>query len=150
MTVEFHRAIPILRMFDVEKAKQFYVNFLGFKIDWEHRFDAEAPLYVQISRGNLIFHLSEHHGDGSPGTTVFVVLGGLRAFHQEISAKGYRFFRPQIQRVPWNADLMEVQDPFGNRIRFNEYGPAKESGRQVQTGKKVQKKNARKPAGSRP
>jgi catechol 2,3-dioxygenase-like lactoylglutathione lyase family enzyme len=146
---EFHRTIPILRMFDVEKAKQFYVGFLGFKIDWEHRFDADAPLYLQISRGNLMFHLSEHHGDGTPGTTVFVVLDGLRKFHQEISAKGYRFFRPQIHRVPWNADLMEVQDPFGNRIRFNEYGPAKKPRRQAQTGKKVQKKNARKPAGSR-
>src|SRR5437773_10613657 len=31
-------AIPILRIFSIEKAKEFYLDFLGFSIDWEHRF----------------------------------------------------------------------------------------------------------------
>ncbi len=31
------RATPILRIFDEAKAKEFYVGFLGFKVDWEHR-----------------------------------------------------------------------------------------------------------------
>jgi hypothetical protein len=31
--------IPILRIFSVEKAKEFYCGFLGFTVDWEHRFD---------------------------------------------------------------------------------------------------------------
>jgi catechol 2,3-dioxygenase-like lactoylglutathione lyase family enzyme len=38
--------IPILRMFDIRKAKEFYVDFLGFKVDWEHRFGPEFPLYM--------------------------------------------------------------------------------------------------------
>jgi len=38
------RTIPIMRIFDVEKAKQFYLGFLGMKIDWEHRFEPEAPV----------------------------------------------------------------------------------------------------------
>ncbi len=42
--------VPILRIFDVERAKAFYVGFLGFTIDWEHRFDEKAPLYMQVSR----------------------------------------------------------------------------------------------------
>ncbi|WP_338260199.1 glyoxalase superfamily protein, partial [Bacillus anthracis] len=25
---------PIFRIFDIEKAKLFYVGFLGFKLDW--------------------------------------------------------------------------------------------------------------------
>jgi len=29
--------VPILRMFDETVAKEFYVGFLGFKVDWEHR-----------------------------------------------------------------------------------------------------------------
>jgi len=28
--------------------------------------------------------------------------------------------RPGIERAPWNADVMEVVDPFGNRLRFKE------------------------------
>lgn len=27
--------IPILRIFDVDKAKEFYIQWLGFKIDFE-------------------------------------------------------------------------------------------------------------------
>jgi catechol 2,3-dioxygenase-like lactoylglutathione lyase family enzyme len=36
------QAIPIFRIFDVAKAKEFYVGFLGFQVDWEHRFDETA------------------------------------------------------------------------------------------------------------
>ena len=28
--------IPILRIFDVSKAKEFYIDWLGFKINFEH------------------------------------------------------------------------------------------------------------------
>jgi catechol 2,3-dioxygenase-like lactoylglutathione lyase family enzyme len=35
---------PILRMFDVAKAREFYVDFLGFKIDWEHKHGENSPL----------------------------------------------------------------------------------------------------------
>ena len=114
------QTIPILRIFDVDKAREFYVGFLGFTVDWEHRFDPAAPLYMQVSRGPLVLHLSEHHGDACPGSTVFVRLRGLDDYHREITAKGYGYLRPGVELAPWNAKLMEVTDPFGNRLRFNE------------------------------
>jgi hypothetical protein len=46
----------VLRIFNIEKADEFYKGFLGFTVDWDHRFDPGAPLYRQISRGNLILH----------------------------------------------------------------------------------------------
>src|SRR6478752_7436049 len=93
---------------------------VGFAVDWEDRFDAAAPVYMQVSRGGLLLHLTEHHGDCCPGGTVFVRLTGLDAFHAEITAKHYGFMRPGIQPAPWNARVMEVIDPFGNRLRFSE------------------------------
>ena len=39
------KTTPILRIFDEAKAKEFYVDFLGFKVDWEHRFEPGLPLY---------------------------------------------------------------------------------------------------------
>jgi hypothetical protein len=122
--ISFAKIIPVLRSFDEAKAREFYVGFLGFAVDWEHRFDPDAPLYMQVSRGALVLHISEHHGDATPGSTVFVETAGLRAFHAEITARGYRFMRPGIEDVPWNAWCMEVTDPFGNRIRFSEPKPA--------------------------
>lgn len=94
------RAIPILRIFDVAKAKEFYLDFLGFRVDWEHRFEHDAPVYMQVARGDLVLHLSEHHGDCCPGATVYVRTMHLEAFHREITAKGYRFMRPGIERTP--------------------------------------------------
>lgn len=58
--------IPVLRMFDVGKAREFYLGFLGFAVDWEHRFEYGMPLYMQISREGCALHLSEHHGDACP------------------------------------------------------------------------------------
>jgi hypothetical protein len=66
------QTIPILRIFDEDKAKEFYLGFLGMQLDWEHRFGAGIPIYMQVSKGNLVFHLSEHSGDCTPGSKVFV------------------------------------------------------------------------------
>ena len=90
----FEQVVPILRIFEVAKAREFYVGFLGFKVDWEHRFNKTSPLYMQISRRKLVLHLSEHHGDCCPGSTVFVRMTGLRAFHREIIAGGYKYNKP--------------------------------------------------------
>jgi hypothetical protein len=114
------QTIPLLRIFDVGKAHDFYVGFLGFAVDWEHRFEPTAPLYMQVSKGRCVLHLTEHHGDCCPGATVFLRVTGLDAFHRELAAKGYGYARPAVELAPWNAKLMEVTDPFGNRLRFNE------------------------------
>lgn len=112
--------VPLLRIFDVAQAKAFYVDFLGFKVDWEHQFDPRAPVYLQISRGACVLHLTGHHGDCCPGATVLVAVQGVDALHAELSAKDYPHCRPGVEHAPWNAKVMEVTDPFGNRLRFNE------------------------------
>lgn len=112
--------IPILRIFDVAKAREFYLDFLGFQVDWEHRFEPGAPVYLQISRAGCVLHLSEHHGDGCPGATVLVRVQALDGFQRELISKNYAYMRPHIERAAWNAKLMQVTDPFGNRLRFNE------------------------------
>jgi uncharacterized glyoxalase superfamily protein PhnB len=118
MEISFYRVVPVLRVFDIAKADEFYQGFLGFTVDWDHRFDDGAPLYRQISRGNLILHLSEHHGDGTPGSHVRVMMDGVEAFQREISAKGYRYMRPGLEKMPWGTLETGVIDPFGNSIRF--------------------------------
>jgi uncharacterized glyoxalase superfamily protein PhnB len=118
--VAFQKTIPVLRIFDVAKAKEFYVGFLGFTVDWEHHFGEDTPAYLQVSRGGLALHLSEHHGDCCPGSTVFVRMTGIEEFHREVTAKGYKYLRPGIETTFYGARCVEVIDPFGNRIRFNE------------------------------
>jgi catechol 2,3-dioxygenase-like lactoylglutathione lyase family enzyme len=113
-------AIPVFRIFDVAKAKEFYIDYLGFRIDWEHRFEPGLPLYMQVSRGGLVLHLSEHYGDACPGSAIFVRVKGLAEFHAELAGKNYGYQRPGLETSFRGTKELTITDPFGNRIRFDE------------------------------
>lgn len=116
-------AIPVFRIFSVEKAKEFYVDFLGFTWEWEHRFSDTAPVYAQISRSGMTLHLSEHFGDATPGSMSFVPMEGIDEWHAELTLKNYRHAKPGVETMPWGR-LLLVTDPFGNRIQFCERATA--------------------------
>jgi catechol 2,3-dioxygenase-like lactoylglutathione lyase family enzyme len=118
--MKFTDTIPVLRTFDTDKATEFYVDYLGMKVDWEHRFEPGLPLYRQVSREDLVLHLTEHHGDSTPGSVVFVRMTGVRELHAELlerAAVGHN--RPGIGDEEWGTEFAIV-DPFGNRLRFAE------------------------------
>ncbi len=87
-------------------------------MDWNHRFEPGLPLYMQISLGDCILHLSEHHGDGSPGAALRIETAELEAFAAQLLAKQYGNARPSIQCMPWGTRDMAIADPFGNRLTF--------------------------------
>lgn len=68
----------------------------------------------------LVLHLSEHHGDGSPGLRLRVTMSGVEAFHKELAAKNYRCMRPGLETTPRQTLEIGVIGPFGNSIRFCE------------------------------
>lgn len=111
--------IPIFRIFAIDKAMEFYCEFLGFTLDWEHRFADDLPLYCQVSRGGMLLHLSEHAGDASPGARAFVRIKGAAALQAELAARNYRYMKPGLRKQPWGLEV-EVIDPFNNRITFCE------------------------------
>jgi hypothetical protein len=116
-----HTVIPLLRIFDVNKAREFYIGWLGFAVDWEHRFGENFPLYMQVSKDNIKLHLTEHYGDCCPGAKIFIgYAGDLRTYNKQLLEKDYRYYKPGINETPWDSLEMEVTDPFGNKIAFNE------------------------------
>jgi hypothetical protein len=120
MSARTLQVIPILRIFSVEKAREFYIDYASFHLDWEHRFEPDLPLYMQVSRDGLVLHLSEHYGDGSPGTRFQVTFEGVRELHAELSAKNYGYWRPGITQTFWGTDQLSLLDPFGNKISLCE------------------------------
>jgi len=116
--MSFGRTIPTLRSFDEAKAKEFYVGFLEFKVDWEHRFADNMPLYMQISKDGCVIHVSEHHGDGCPGAHVRIDTDELESFQKLLLAKQYKHARPGIEATPWGTREMSIADPFGNLLTF--------------------------------
>jgi uncharacterized glyoxalase superfamily protein PhnB len=116
--MELRRTAPILRIFDDSKAREFYCDYLGFKVDFEHRFEPQLPLYMGICRGNCVLHLSEHDGDSSPGAAMRIEVSDLDALKAELIEKAYRYARPEIEAMPWGTRDMTLVDPFGNRLTF--------------------------------
>lgn len=114
------QAIPIIRVFDEVKAGEFYLDFLGMTLDWTHRFEADFPLYMQVSRDGLLLHLTEHSGDCSPGSKTLVTIDDLAGFYHEVTSRGYRYCRPEMKIAPWGDRVFEVVDPFSNKILFSE------------------------------
>ena len=114
--MRFHAPIPTLRIFDEAKAREFYIDWLGFTVELEHRFEPGMPLYMGIRRDDCRLRLSEHHGDGSPGQHVLIECDDLEQFHA--SLKPYKYYRPGLVDQEWGTREMTVQDGFGNRLVF--------------------------------
>ncbi|MBX3552582.1 MAG: VOC family protein [Pseudolabrys sp.] len=120
VAVRFTAAIPVLRIFSEDKAREFYLGFLGFGVDFEHRFGDNFPLFLQVSRGGLVLQLSEHHGDATPGSRVRIITQGVAALHRELTAKNYRYAKPGLETTPWGSRDLTVADPFHNMLCFTE------------------------------
>jgi catechol 2,3-dioxygenase-like lactoylglutathione lyase family enzyme len=115
------KIIPILRIFDVAKAKEFYIDWLGFTIGFEHQFEPNAPYYFGIYKDDIELHLSEHYGDGTPGSNVFIVCNEIEKYFAELQSRPYKYYRPNIINTFYNTKSIIIQDPFGNKLSFNEY-----------------------------
>ena len=112
---------PVLRIFDVQKAKEFYIDWLEFKFEWEHKFEENFPVYMEVSKDNIKIHLTEHHGDCTPGAKIFITCNNIHEYCEKLKAKNYKFYKPAVQKTFYDALCMDVTDPFGNRLSFNEY-----------------------------
>ena len=112
------QAIPIFRSFDEAATKAFYVDFLGFEIEHEHRLDAEAPLFLRLRLDQCILFLSEHHGDATPGGSARIDVANVHEYCEVLNAKKYKYARPDVISQPWGYDDMTIVDPSGNRLIF--------------------------------
>ena len=109
--------IPVLRSNDADLLRRFYVDWLGFRVDWEHRFRTGMPLYVQVSRGAAVLHLSEHLGDAPPGGKVLIPVDDVEAYHSELRSRPHPGADLDVEDQPWGRELT-VTDPCGNRLVF--------------------------------
>ena len=119
-TMPFTKITPLLRILDEAKAKEYYIDFLGFKLDWANR--ATGALFMQVSLDECVLHLSEHSGDARPGAAVKLHTDNIEAYVEQLVAKEYprgvAEQRPGVTEQPWGSLDMVLVDPFGNRLIF--------------------------------
>ena len=104
------RIVPIFLVADASASVEWYTQ-LGFEQVFEHRFAPNMPAYVGIRRGDAEIHLSEHTGDASPRSLVYVWVDAV----DPLAA----LFDATVDEMPWARDF-EVADPDGNRLRIAE------------------------------
>ena len=106
---------PVFQITDYPQAMAFYVDWLGFSIDWEDR-PASGGFYVQISRGNIVLHLTTYQHESCIGSRAIAEFTGLPAFHRLLLQKEAAFPTPPLQKTTWNDKVMQLElfDPAGN------------------------------------
>ena len=113
------KGIPTFRILDYKKAMDFYIQGLGFNIDWEHRFGPTEPVYMQISRNGLTLHLSENKRFQT-GVIILVESKELNQLYSELNNQERKIELSKPEKTNWQTIQMEIEDPFGNLLRFNE------------------------------
>jgi hypothetical protein len=81
-------------------------------------------MYMQVSRGDIVLHLTGYYGENCPGSRsrAMAEINGLMAYHRLLVQKDYPFMPPGLKKTVWSERVMqaEVTDPFGNSIVFIE------------------------------
>lgn len=112
--------IPQLRMRHADTTLPFYVQGLGFVVDWEHRFEPGFPLFAQLTRDGQTIFLRGHAGDGNFGGAVFFIVPDVDAVYRALPDWLALHVSPPAE-MPWGTREMAMMDPDGNRLRFATY-----------------------------
>ncbi|MFT3715719.1 MAG: glyoxalase superfamily protein [Gordonia sp. (in: high G+C Gram-positive bacteria)] len=113
------RVVPILRMFDEELTRGFYCDFLGFDVLFEHRFEPGTRLYLAVRLGDCELHLSQHFGDGTPGSHVRIEMTDVDGYIAGLPTD-YEYARPgRPKKQDWGDLEVTVTDPAGNTLTFS-------------------------------
>jgi catechol 2,3-dioxygenase-like lactoylglutathione lyase family enzyme len=111
------RVVPTLRMTDEARSRAFYVDGLGFHVDWTHRFEPNFPALLQLSRDGMIFYLSQHVMDCAVGGLIYLFVDSVDDWHAQLRRNGVAIELPPTDQ-PWGLREMHLVDPDGNRLRI--------------------------------
>jgi catechol 2,3-dioxygenase-like lactoylglutathione lyase family enzyme len=111
------RVMPTFRITDYAASRRFYVDGLGFRIDWEHRFEPHLPVFMQVSRDGLAFFLSGHAGDCPAGGLIHLYVPDVDAWFVEFQARGVPVNEPPNEGLQGLRSMM-ILDPDGNKLHI--------------------------------
>jgi catechol 2,3-dioxygenase-like lactoylglutathione lyase family enzyme len=101
---------PILRVLDLDASVAYYVDRLGFELQWR-----SAPV-ASVGRGRVSLMLCA--GDqGHAGTWVWIAASDVDALYAELGERGAQLRHPPTN-YPWGSRECQVIDPDGHVLRF--------------------------------
>jgi catechol 2,3-dioxygenase-like lactoylglutathione lyase family enzyme len=113
--VRFGGATPILRVADFDASVAYYVNVLGFTLEWQH------GRFGSVRRDHAALMLCEG-SQGHAGTWVWLAVGDADALYREYVASGARI-RHEPRNFPWGSRELHVFDPDDHVLRLGADAP---------------------------
>jgi catechol 2,3-dioxygenase-like lactoylglutathione lyase family enzyme len=113
-------AIPVS---DVDRAKAFYVDKVGFVADHDHRVSDDLR-FVQLTPPGSACSIAFGEGltDAAPGSVkgLQLVVSDVEAAHDELATRGVDV--SDVQVLPWGSFVF-FEDPDGNRWSVQQLPP---------------------------
>ena len=104
------KAIPILRVANLDASVEYYVARLGFEREWN------SQGMASVRRDGTSLMLCE--GDqGHPGSWLWISVTDVDALYAELEARGARL-RHAPANYPWGSRECQVTDLDGHVLRF--------------------------------
>jgi catechol 2,3-dioxygenase-like lactoylglutathione lyase family enzyme len=118
---QFKDVIPILDVRDVEKALRFYVERLGFQI--EFRYEEQPDNYAGVRRDGVCLHMQwQHEEEFEKGTAgrlrVRVAVDDPDVLFEEYRNKGVLDEGIHVRDTVWGTREFGFRDPDGNGLIF--------------------------------
>ncbi|WP_426802501.1 bleomycin resistance protein [Xanthomonas campestris] len=108
---------PVLRVTSASASFPFYVQGLGFTVDWEYRHEPDFPVFAQLTRGDQTIFLTEHADDCQVGGAVYFAVPDVDECNQAFqAAELVQSGAPH--NTAWKTREILVTDPDGNRLTF--------------------------------
>ena len=113
--------IPVLDVHHVEEALNFYVERLGFQVDF--RYDKHPDGYAGVKRDAVRLHMhgqhSEHVANGTAGHLRFrIPVDDPDALFAEYRAMGVLDDDVKVHDTEWGTREFGFRDPDGNGLTF--------------------------------
>jgi uncharacterized glyoxalase superfamily protein PhnB len=108
-------AVPVLPIDDLDVAKRFYVDQLGFSLSWEYRDDDKRVGMLGVQRGGMKITLDWPMSGHGRNACVSLEVESADAYFDEWTKRGVDVGRPP-RNEEWGARTFGVTDPFGNTI----------------------------------
>jgi len=113
-------AIPQLPTGDIEKTAAFFEVKLGFEI--AAKFVEHKHLIVRRGSAEIHFWQAKTESEAkvvAEQSSCYIRVENVEALFEDFISRDVTF-RYELTKQPWGMNEMQVNDPFGNAIRFGE------------------------------
>ncbi len=120
-TAAFKDVIPILDVRDIDSALDFYVERLGFEVDF--RYEGDPKNYAGVRRDGVHLHMQwqdeEHFARGTAGRLrVRIIVSDPDTLFSEYNSAGVLADDAQLRDTNWGTREFGFRDPDGNGLIF--------------------------------